>query len=44
MADRAFSASEAAVAKLGVLAGSTLAAIIGTAVLYRRAPASTPSE
>jgi len=37
MADRAFSPSSAAVAKLGVLVGSVLAGMIGTAVLYRRA-------
>jgi NhaA family Na+:H+ antiporter len=36
MADRALAPEAAAVAKLGVLAGSTLAAIIGTAVLARR--------
>ena len=36
MADRAFSQEAAAVAKLGVLVGSILAGIIGTAVLYRR--------
>ena len=36
MADRAFGPQGAAVAKLGVLAGSTLAGILGTAVLYRR--------
>lgn len=35
MADRAFDPGAAAIAKLGVLAGSTLAAILGTAVLYR---------
>jgi NhaA family Na+:H+ antiporter len=44
MADRAFGPEAAAVAKLGVLAGSMLAGIIGTAVLYRRATASTPSR
>ena len=36
MADRAFAPSAAAVAKLGVLAGSIVAGVIGTAVLYRR--------
>ncbi len=41
MADRAFAPEAAAVAKLGVLAGSMLAGIIGTAVLYRRARSST---
>lgn len=41
MADRAFGPSAAAVAKLGVLAGSVMAGIIGTLVLYRRARAST---
>jgi hypothetical protein len=44
MADRAFSAEEASVAKLGVLAGSVLAALVGLAVLHRRAVASTPAE
>jgi NhaA family Na+:H+ antiporter len=43
MADRAFGPTWAAVAKLGVLAGSTLAALIGSSVLYRRA-ASTRTE
>jgi NhaA family Na+:H+ antiporter len=43
MADRAFSADQASVAKLGVLAGSILAAFVGVAVLYRRAPTSTPA-
>ena len=44
MADRAFSPDQASVAKLGVLVGSILAAIVGLAVLYRRAPASTPAR
>jgi NhaA family Na+:H+ antiporter len=44
MADRAFSPEEASVAKLGVLAGSVLAALVGIAVLHRRAVASTPAE
>jgi len=38
MADRALSAEQASVAKLGVLAGSILAAVVGSAVLYRRVP------
>jgi Na+/H+ antiporter NhaA len=42
MADRAFGPDAAAVAKLGVLAGSTLAGMIGMAVLFRRATTSTP--
>jgi NhaA family Na+:H+ antiporter len=37
MADRAFTPDEAAVAKLGVLAGSVIAGLIGTAILARRA-------
>jgi NhaA family Na+:H+ antiporter len=41
MADRAFEPTTAVVAKLAVLAGSTLAAIAGMTVLYRRS-ASTP--
>jgi NhaA family Na+:H+ antiporter len=41
MADRAFGAAEAGDAKLGVLVGSALAGIIGTAVLYRRPSAET---
>jgi Na+/H+ antiporter NhaA len=43
-ADRAFPAEHASVAKLGVLAGSTVAALIGLAVLHRRAVASTPVD
>jgi NhaA family Na+:H+ antiporter len=43
MADRAFSPDEASVAKLGVLAGSVLAAVVGLAVLHRPAVASTPA-
>ena len=35
MADRAFTPATAGIAKLGVLAGSTLAAMLGLAVLYR---------
>jgi NhaA family Na+:H+ antiporter len=42
IADRALGPDGAAVAKLGVLAGSVLAGILGTAVLYRRPVASTP--
>jgi NhaA family Na+:H+ antiporter len=41
MADRAFTSATAAVAKLGVLAGSTLAAITGLAVLYHLPRAAT---
>jgi NhaA family Na+:H+ antiporter len=44
MADRAFSPEEASVAKLGVLAGSVLAALVGIAVLHRRAVALTPAD
>jgi NhaA family Na+:H+ antiporter len=40
MADRALSPEEASVAKLGVLGGSILAGLVGTAVLRRR-PATT---
>ncbi|HEY8091134.1 MAG TPA: Na+/H+ antiporter NhaA [Polyangiaceae bacterium] len=36
MADRAFAPDEAAIAKLGVLAGSVIAGLVGTAVLARR--------
>ena len=36
MADRAFTPDEAAVAKLGVLAGSVIAGLVGTAVLAQR--------
>jgi NhaA family Na+:H+ antiporter len=42
IADRAFGA-DSGVAKLGVLTGSILAGILGSAVLARRARASTPS-
>jgi NhaA family Na+:H+ antiporter len=41
MADRAFAPQAAGVAKLGVLAGSIVAGVIGTAVLYRRARSTT---
>jgi NhaA family Na+:H+ antiporter len=40
MADRAFSADDAAVAKLGVLAGSVLAGAVGMGILSRRGRAS----
>lgn len=43
MADRAFTPEDASVAKLGVLAGSIVAALIGTVVLRPRAVASTPA-
>jgi NhaA family Na+:H+ antiporter len=43
MADRAFSAADASVAKLGVLAGSTIAALLGTLTLWGRPAAATPS-
>lgn len=43
MADRAFSPEEASAAKLGVLVGSVLAALVGLVVLHQRA-ASTPAE
>jgi len=43
VADRALSAEQALVAKLGVLAGSVLAAVIGSAVLYRRVPGGSYS-
>jgi NhaA family Na+:H+ antiporter len=43
MADRAFTPDEAAVAKLGVLMGSVIAGLVGTAVLARRRVASTPT-
>jgi NhaA family Na+:H+ antiporter len=36
MADRAFSPDDAAIAKLGVLAGSVVAGLIGTAILAQR--------
>jgi NhaA family Na+:H+ antiporter len=41
MADRAFTPDEAAVAKIGVLTGSVIAGLVGTAVLARRPAAST---
>jgi NhaA family Na+:H+ antiporter len=41
IADRAFPPAGAAVAKIGVLAGSTLAAIIGSAVLARKPKRAT---
>jgi NhaA family Na+:H+ antiporter len=44
MADRAFSPDAAAVAKLGVLAGSIVAAAIGAAILRRRAVGRTPAD
>jgi NhaA family Na+:H+ antiporter len=40
MADRAFTPDEAGVAKLGVLAGSVIAGLVGTAVLAQRRAAS----
>lgn len=42
--DRAFTAPEAAEAKLAVLAGSLLAGILGTLVLLRRAKDETPAS
>ena len=36
MADRAFTPDDAAIAKLGVLAGSVVAGLIGTAILAQR--------
>jgi NhaA family Na+:H+ antiporter len=42
MADRAFTPEDASVAKLGVLCGSVMAGLVGTAVLHRRAVVSTP--
>lgn len=44
LADRAFSAEAAAVAKLGVLAGSVLAGVLGYIVLRQRAPTTQPAE
>jgi len=44
MADRALSGEVASVAKLGVLAGSILAGLIGVLVLRRPAIASTPAD
>ncbi len=41
MADRAFTPDEAAIAKLGVLAGSVIAGLVGTAVLAQRQATST---
>ena len=41
MADRAFTPDEAAIAKLGVLAGSVIAGLVGTAVLAQRQETST---
>jgi Na+/H+ antiporter NhaA len=38
------SADQASVAKLGVLAGSILAAVVGSAVLYRRVPGGSYSS
>jgi NhaA family Na+:H+ antiporter len=43
MADRAFAPGEAAVAKLGVLAGSVIAGLAGMAILTRPGATSTPS-
>ncbi len=43
MADRALAPDEAAVAKLGVLTGSVIAGLVGTAVLARRRATSTPA-
>jgi NhaA family Na+:H+ antiporter len=42
MADRAFSPADAAVAKLAVLTGSAIAAVVGILVLRGRPPAVTP--
>jgi Na+:H+ antiporter, NhaA family len=42
VADRALSPEQASVAKLGVLVGSALAALVGLVVLHRGAEASTP--
>ncbi len=41
MADRAFPPDEAGIAKLGVLAGSVIAGLVGTAVLAKRQAAPT---
>jgi NhaA family Na+:H+ antiporter len=41
MADRALSPDEASVAKLGVLTGSIIAGIVGTAILAQRRATST---
>jgi NhaA family Na+:H+ antiporter len=41
MADRALSPEAASVAKLGVLSGSIMAGLVGTAVLRRRPPTTT---
>jgi NhaA family Na+:H+ antiporter len=41
MADRAFTSEEASIAKLGVLAGSILAGLVGTSVLAQRPRSST---
>jgi NhaA family Na+:H+ antiporter len=43
MADRALSAEDAAVAKLGVLTGSVVAGLVGTAVLAPRRTRATPA-
>ena len=44
MADRALNPSDAAVAKLAVLTGSAIAAILGTLVLQSRRVAATPAS
>jgi NhaA family Na+:H+ antiporter len=44
MADRALTPEDAAVAKLGVLAGSILAGLLGMAILSRRGPAPRPER
>jgi hypothetical protein len=41
IADRALSPDEAAVAKLGVLTGSVIAGLVGTAILAQRRATST---
>lgn len=43
-ADRAFAPADAAAAKLAVIAGSVLAAVVGTMVLRYRAVAVTPAS
>jgi NhaA family Na+:H+ antiporter len=43
MADRAFSPEEADIAKLGVLAGSAIAGLLGTLILAKRASGAAPA-